>query len=318
MKAATSERAHRTLLENGWPVVTAIVPTHDRPELLARAIRSVLAQDYPGRIEILIVFDQRDPQAPDVGEASDRDLVLSTNERSPGLAGSRNTGALAASGELLAFLDDDDEWLPSKLRLQVEALRSHPEASLATCGIYVINGQREIVRSPPGPRVTLDHLTRSRRMEVHSSTLVMRRDRLLDDIGLVDEDIPGSYGEDYDLLLRAAKFAPIVAVPEPLARVHWAGSFFADRWGTIVPALEYQLAKHPELTRDPRNLSRMYGRIAFAYAASGDKEKARRWARDSVRLDPRQPRGYLAYAVASGIVRPAWVIKAVNATGRGV
>lgn len=303
---------------SGAPRVTAIVPTHERPELLARAIRSVQAQDYAGEIEIRIVFDAQEPRAPQVPDIEGRPLVLSTNERSPGLAGSRNTGALACDDGFLAFLDDDDEWLPSKLRLQVEALLAHPEASLATCGIYVVNRGREIVRRPPGARVTLEHLTRSRRMEVHSSTLVMHRDRFLDEIGLVDEEIPGSYGEDYDLLLRAAKLGPIVAIPAPLVRVHWAGSFFADRWGTIVPALEYQLDKHPELAEDPRNLGRMYGRIAFAHAASGDRAQARRWARRSIKLDKRQARGYLALAVSTGALRPSWVVKAVNATGRGV
>ncbi|MEX2102061.1 MAG: glycosyltransferase family A protein, partial [Actinomycetota bacterium] len=172
-----------------WPRVTAIVPTHDRAELLARAVRSVQQQDYPGEIEIRIVFDQQEPEPPRVPDVAGRTITLSENERSPGLAGSRNTGVLAATSEFLAFLDDDDEWLPSKLRLQIEALRAHPDASLATCGIYVVNRGREIVRRPPGPRVTLDHLTRSRRMEVHSSTLAMRRDRLVEEIGLVDEEI---------------------------------------------------------------------------------------------------------------------------------
>jgi glycosyltransferase involved in cell wall biosynthesis len=298
--------------------VCAIIPTHDRAELLARAVRSVQRQDYEGEIEVRIVFDRQRPLAPDVAEVARRPIVLTTNERTSGLAGSRNTGALATDAELVAFLDDDDEWLPAKIRLQVEALRIAPEASLATCGISVVHRGREIVRRPPGPRVTLEHLTRSRRMEVHSSTLVMRRSRLVDDLGLVDEEIPGSYGEDYDLLLRAAKLAPIVAVPEPLARVHWAGSFFADRWSTIVPALQYQLDKHPELAADRRNLGRMYGRIAFAHAASGDRGEARRWAKRSIGLDKRQPRGYLALAVSTGALPPAWVVRAVNATGRGV
>jgi hypothetical protein len=85
----------------------------------------------------------------------------------------------------------------------------------------------------------------------------------------------------------------------------------------MIPALRYQMDKHPELLRDPRNVARMYGRLAFAYAASGDRSNARSWARRSIRSDWRQPRGYLTYLVAAGL-SPAFVQRVVNATGRGV
>lgn len=303
--------------DKAWPLVTAIVPTRDRPQLLRRAVRGVLTQDYPGEIECLVVFDQQTPSLPDVEQPPLRTLRATENARTPGLAGARNSGAEVARGSLLAFCDDDDEWLPAKLRLQVDVLRRHPEASAATCGIYVVTESRRVPRLPPGERVGLDDLTRSRRMEVHSSTLVMERARFLDDIGPIDEEIPGSYGEDYDWILRAAAKGPLVAIPRPLVDVHWQTSYFSDRWQTMIPALHYQLSKHPELSRDPRNLSRMYGRLAFAHAAGGEKAAARSWARKSIGLDWRQPRGYLSYLVTLGL-SPRLVQRVVNATGRGL
>jgi len=300
------------------PSVTAIVPTRGRPRELIRALASIFAQRYGGELDAIVVFDQEEPAAPAIDVPDGRSLRVTGNSRTPGLAGARNTGALQATGDLLAFLDDDDEWLPGKLERQVAALRDRPDASAATCGIVVANGRREIRRVPPGRLVTFDDLTRSRRMEVHSSTLLMRRDRFLGDIGMVDEGIPGSYGEDYDWILRAAATGPIVAIEEALARIHWSGSFFADRWATIVPALHYQLEKHPELARDRRNLARMYGRLAFAHAALGERDDARRWARRSVRLDHRQPRGYLAYLVSAGVVPARMVQRAATAVGKGV
>ena len=311
----TAERAATPT--DGWPSVTAIIPTRDRPEMLRRAVLSVLGQRYEGDIECLVIFDRQEPAGPDVVMPGNRVLNIGRNVRTPGLAGTRNSGALIATGEYLAFLDDDDEWHPDKLRRQMEAMRREPGASMATCGIVLASGGKTHTRVPRGSSVTLDDLTTSRRAEVHSSTLLMRRDRFVDEIGLIDEEIPGSYGEDYDVLLRAAKIAPLVAVTEPLVTVNWTVSYFNDRWQTMVEAIHYHLEKHPEL-KTPRNLSRMYGRLAFAHAASGEARQARSWARRSIALNWRQPRGYLSYLVSWGVVRPAWVVKAAHAVGRGV
>jgi hypothetical protein len=99
--------------------------------------------------------------------------------------------------------------------------------------------------------------------------------------------------------------------------VYWQTSYFSARWQMMIPALHYQLEKHPELARQPRNLARMYGRLAFAHAALGERGAARSWARRSIRLDWRQPRGYLSYLVTLG-VPPRVIQRAANAAGRGV
>ena len=299
------------------PSITAIIPTRDRPQFLRRAVVGVLTQTYPGEIECLVVFDQETPTLPDVAVPRGRTLRAIRNTRVEGLAGARNSGALSAGGTLLAFCDDDDEWLPDKLALQVEAFVRHPSAAAASTGISIETGRRSISRVPSTGSLTLDDLTQSRRMEVHSSSLLMERRRFLGDIGMIDEDIPGSYGEDSDWILRAATKGPIVVVQRPLVRVYWQASYFSDRWRTMIPALQYQLEKHPELARHPRNISRMYGRLAFAHAAIGERQEARAWARRSIALDWRQPRGYLSMMVTLGL-SPRFVQRVANSAGRGI
>ena len=300
------------------PSVSVVIPTRDRPELLDRALEGVFNQQYDGWMECLVVFDRSEPTTPGVPVPDHVDLKLLENTREPGLAGTRNTGILAARGDLVAFCDDDDQWLPDKTAKQVAALSDHPDAPLATAGINVRYGDRVIPRLPGSDTVTFDDLLRSRRMEVHSSTLLFRREALLDQIGLVDEDLPGAYGEDYDLLLRAANVAPLASVDEPLVDVYWQTSYFSDRWPMIIEALNYMLDKHPELKRYPKNLSRMYGRLAFAYAATGQSDEAKEWSRRSRKLDWRQPRPYLAAMVAHGLVKPKTVAKLVNRAGKGL
>src|SRR5436190_1150731 len=83
-----------------WSTLSVVVPTRDRPQLLARALTSIMAQAYPGIIECIVVFDQSQPHLPSMQSREGRRLRSLVNERTPGPAGARNTGALAATGEL--------------------------------------------------------------------------------------------------------------------------------------------------------------------------------------------------------------------------
>jgi glycosyltransferase involved in cell wall biosynthesis len=305
--------------ERSWPPVSVVVPTRDRPQPLRRAVTAILGQSYPGPVECVVVFDQSDPDLPWGDPVPARRLRLVRNQRTPGLAGARNTGVVHATGELVAFCDDDDEWLPGKLERQVAALAGRPDAAVATTGIVVRYGDRSVTRLAPTPEVTHRQLLRSRMTELHPSTYLVRRADLLDGIGLVDEHIPGSFAEDYEWLLRAARRAPVLAVQEPLVVVHWhQSSFFAERWRTIIAALTYLVDKHRELQQEPSGLARIYGQIAFAHAALGERGAARRWARRTLSLNRRERRAYLALAVSLRLIKARTVVRLAHVAGKGV
>jgi UDP-N-acetylglucosamine transferase subunit ALG13 len=296
-----------------WPSVSVIVTTRgDRPELLARALAAIAAQDYYGRIDCTVVTDGvgADVTAP-------RARVIH-NTRTPGLAGARNTGILAAGGDLVAFCDDDDVWLEGKLRVQAGALAATPSSALACCGIEVEYGTSVTARVLATQAVTLADLLRSRLTELHSSTFLLRRSAL-SSVGLVSEDIPGSYGEDYELLLRAARHGPVVNIPEPGVRVLWhERSHFDSQWATIVPALSWLLGRYPEFRSEPAGFARVAGQIAFAAAASGERKAAWQWTRQALRARLLEPRGYLAVGVLAGVLRPDTLVRALHRHGRGV
>jgi glycosyltransferase involved in cell wall biosynthesis len=302
----------------GLPTVSVVVPTRDRPELLARAVRSILGQRYAGPIECIVVFDRSEPALPEVDVAEGRSLRAVTNQRTPGLAGARNSGGMEATGDLLAFCDDDDEWLPDKLRLQVEVLERNPKASAAGTGIEVRYGKRRVLRPLPARPTTFRDLLRSRRTELHPSSFLVRREDFLGRIGMVDESIPGSYAEDYEWLLRAARVGPIVGPSRPLVRVYWhRSSYFAERWQTIVDALTYLLDRYPEFHGEPDGLARIYGQIAFANAAAGNGREARRWARRCLRIDLTERRAYLAFMVSVG-VPASLMLRMAHLAGKGI
>lgn len=143
------------------PAVSVVVATHDRPHLLAAALQAIEQQDYAGHVECVVVFDRAAPDRSLVRRRGNRSVVVLENDRTSGLAGARNCGALAASGELLAFCDDDDEWLPEKLRLQVTRL-GESGTDVVASGIYVTYANRTTARVPREDQLTVHELARRR------------------------------------------------------------------------------------------------------------------------------------------------------------
>lgn len=299
--------------------VSVVIATRGRSQLLRRAISSIIGQLTEANVELVVVFDQVDiDKLGDVVLPEGRTLRVLRNHRSPGLAGARNTGIEAASHDLVAFCDDDDEWAPEKLEKQMELLCVDPGAVLVATGIRIETASGVHTRLSPR-RTELKDLLDSRITELHPSSFLLRRASLVGDLGLIDERIPASYGEDYDLLLRAAKLGHVAAVPQPLTIVHWdRTSFFSDRWQGIADGLTYLLHKHPELARSAVGSSRIQGQIAFAHAALGRRDLAHAWAIQSLRRSRRQLRAYAAWLISVHLLSPAAFVSLLNRLGRGL
>lgn len=126
------------------PLVSVIIPTYRRPELVCIAIRSVLTQTY-AHLEVLVVSDGPDPAVrASVAALAQYDARLQFVELAEniGPARARNAGVLAARGEWLAFLDDDDEWLPTKLEHQMAlADPANPAVMISCRSLYRHSGR---------------------------------------------------------------------------------------------------------------------------------------------------------------------------------
>ena len=308
------------------PAVSAVIATNGkRPELLRVAVRSILDQSYRGFVEVIVVFDRVEPdRLEDIEVGENRALKIISNIRTGGLAGGRNSGILASTGAMIGFCDDDDYWMPSKLTQQVALWRENPEAAGISSGITVRSGGQDIVRLAP-ERATFADFLRSRITEIHPSAMLYSREDLLGvdgepaRIGLVDEELPAAYGEDYDLLLRATRHGDILSVSEPLILVLWdRPSFFSGKWQSMVDGLTYILRKFPEFEQDPKGLARIAGQVAYAQASLGNNKEARAYARAALRRDPKQLRAWAAYVVSTGIIKPATLLELVQKTGRGL
>ena len=298
------------------PGVTTIICTHNRPELVRVAIDAAIAQRYDGDVEVVVVFDRTDPDLSLERESPGRRVRVVANDHVGGLAGARNAGAAHATGEFIAFCDDDDAWLPGKLAAQVP-LFDDPAVGVVTSGILVAFGDKIIPRVPEVSRITTDALLADRVFAAHPSTVVVRRS-IWNDLGGIDEAIPGSYGEDYDWILRASRATEVAVAPTPLVKVLWgATSMFNDRWQMQVDAFGYLLGKHPEFDAVPHGKARVLGQLAFAQAGAGHKRDARRTAWQAFRLNPRERRAYLAMLTGTGVVSSVRILRTLNRFGRG-
>jgi glycosyltransferase involved in cell wall biosynthesis len=302
-----------------WPSVSVVLPTYNRPEPMREALESVLRQDYAGELEVLVVFDHTEPDLSLEQRGPRHRVRVLSNARQRGLAGNRNTGILASSSDLVAFLDDDDTWLPGKLTRQVSALLAEPSAQFATTAMEVSYDGALHERRAGTARVQHRDLLRSRMAMLHSSSFLVWREALVDEIGLVDESLPQSMAEDWELLLRASRTRPIVHVDEPLVRVTWgASSYFSGQWAVRNAAQHWLLDNYAEIADDPIAAARAYGSLAFGYAALGERRTAASWCRRAARANWREPRSVVALLVMLRLVRWQWLVRQLNARGRGL
>jgi glycosyltransferase involved in cell wall biosynthesis len=136
------------------PLVSVVIPSFGRPELVLRAIESVLTQTHR-EVELLVVVDGPDPDTISaVQSVSDKRLQMIVNPCSLTAAGARNAGADLARGEWIAFLDDDDAWLPEKLEKQI-AFAAGRMSILVTCLSRVVTPITTYI----WPRIMYDNAT---------------------------------------------------------------------------------------------------------------------------------------------------------------
>jgi glycosyltransferase involved in cell wall biosynthesis len=232
--------------------VSVVIPTQNRRELIRRAIDSARAQTRPAG-ELIVVDDgSTDDTAGFVADAYPDVRLLRQENR--GVSAARNAGIRVAKGELIAFLDSDDEWLPRKLERQLQAMQESQGALLChTNEIWIRNGRRvNPMRKHQkfGGRIFEKALP----LCVISPSSVLVDRRLFEEVGLFDESLPAC--EDYDLWLRVCARFPVLFVDEPLIVKHGGHEDQLSRrhWGMDrfrIQALRKILAE-PDLPDDYR------------------------------------------------------------------
>lgn len=207
----TSDARVRVSQDEGaaLPLVSVVIPTHNRAALLKRALESVRAQTH-ANLEIIVVDDASDDNtARVVDDIEDSRIRYIRHESNRGGSAARNTGIAAAIGSYIAFLDDDDEWLPEKVEEQLKAMGG-VDAVLCTA---TMNGRR---CGPFGSRarVELGDLRRGR-FTGGGTGVLMARASILKETHF-DEELPRC--QDWDLFIRLAQRYSMTYLDKPLVK----------------------------------------------------------------------------------------------------
>ena len=253
------------------------------------AIGSVLAQTF-GDIECIVVDDgSTDGTADAVAEFGERATLI--QRPNGGISVARNQGVSAASGDLLAFLDADDLWMPDRVRLMVDALVERPGAEAVVCATQMVDRELNplgVVRQDQALTVG-DLLLFEESVASVSSNLLIRRS-VFDEVGQWDERLRGS--EDWLMTFRLLRRGQLVALQEPLVqyRVHGANmSAGAERLERdMLRALDLvPWESDPELGRlRRRSYANLHRMIAGAYFVQGKLAAFGRHATRSIATHP--------------------------------
>ena len=193
--------------------VSVVIPTYNRRLLVREAVASVCAQ-RGADCEIIVVDDGSSDGTADTLRAEFRSRIRVILTENRGVAAARNRGVAASRGELIAFLDSDDLWLPDKLRAQVRFFGERPDAEIChTEEIWIRNGVRVNPCAHHRKR-SGDIFAPSLPLCLVSPSAVMLRRTLWQRSGGFDEHLPVC--EDYDLWLRIARDTPVWLIDKPL------------------------------------------------------------------------------------------------------
>lgn len=281
--------------ENKEPLVTAVITTYKRkPEIVKRALDSIVGQTY-NNIEIFVVNDcpsdkklVEDLQNMIAASSEDRTVHYIVVAKNGGACRARNLALEKAQGKYFACLDDDDEWLPKKIELQVKALEEHQDAAIAYCNAIIKYADigKETVRFNKKQNEGNLYYELIGKNNIGSCSFPMFRVDAIKRVGGFDENMPAL--QDWDLYLRILKKDKAVYVHEPVAVYYfYEGERISAHPENRITAYERLHQKIGEdLEKSSKSASAFYLMGTYFYSLAGNLKTAMHYYILGVKNDP--------------------------------
>jgi glycosyltransferase involved in cell wall biosynthesis len=242
--------------------VTAILPVYNGQQFLKQAIDSVLSQTLRPH-EVIAIDDGSTDGSLKILRAYERDVSTHVQANS-GVAASRNRGAQLASGELIAFIDQDDVWYGHKLERQVDLVASSEDVAFVYSDFDLIDGQGRITRRNALATMKAQWMRPFIGGQLHPypSTVLMKRSLFVEANGF-DSGFKENTHEDVELWVRLYDMVPFSFIPESLIQYRW------DR--------EHRKSKKRSLEVDSFNYLHLYERLDARFHKDPSKRESLDW-----------------------------------------
>ena len=306
-------------------MISVIVPTYNQSQFLTQAIESISSQQIEDLETIVIDDGSTDDTATVLEKLFKREHFRFIRQENAGPAAARNRGIRESRGDLIAFLDGDDFWLPGKIKAQLAALRQTGHR-FSFCGEQTVDDRGRVLarRFATDKDGLFAELIWGNR--ISTPTVLVQRS-LLEECGLFDESL--RTGEDWDLWLRFAASGPGACVPEPLVAVRGNERWQADvnqlaayehSTKTVLNRIFKLVDSHEELaglkTRKARVRSWHFATLAKSLLNAGQYGRASSYMMRAVTSSPRALT-YLMPAPGSHRLEKTGALLATNGRSAG-
>jgi len=287
------------------PKVSVVIPTYNRPNRLRRALSSIERQTY-SNIETIVVDDHSKQEVEPITQeyASSCNVQYVRHKENRGANAARNSGIERASGEFIAFLDDDDTWEPEKVEKQVSAAQESGSGVVYT-GIRHIGGDGKTIKEAIPDEVEDITTKLLYKNVVGSFSAVMVDANAIEVAGLPDESFP--IWQDKEWYIRLSQYCSFIPVSELLVNHHRGDeSRISEDFGSIEKVLPKFLNKYStEIQRRGALKSRkIYSENFFNAAryglATGNFDKSRKYAIKSAKYYPMNYMAFIAFVFSLG------------------
>jgi len=274
------------------PTVSVITPTYNRAHLVGRTIQSILNQTYQD-FELIIVDDASTDNTKEIVKSfNDKRLrYIRMEENSGGFSAPTNRGIEAAKGQYVAFLGDDDEWLPKKLEKQIDKFQSvSPDVGIVYCGYACVKSTGEtLIEYMPNAKGDVFQSAVEGKLRLGGHTPLIRKE-CFQKAGLFDTEAHSSV--DWDMWIKLSKHYKFDFVPEILAKYYIYGAQTSAHPGGKIQDYDRLLRKYQNyLSRT--QLSQRLQHLGTLCCYQGDFRRASQYFGEAIRANPRDIYAYL-------------------------
>lgn len=273
------------MTHNNDPAISIIIPTYNRANLIGKSINSVLNQTFKD-FEIIIVDDgSTDNTENIVKNFDDRRIRYIKNKRNKGACAARNAGIKIAKGKYIAFQDSDDEWLPEKLEKQIKFFRTaKSKIGIVYTAYWQIKNGNKIYMPPKRVKQRNGNIYKEllKSSFIGNQTILLKKE-CFKKSGVFDENLPRL--QDWDLVLRLAKYYDFKFIDDPLVLYHYNSDSISTNYKMFSTAIERMIIKHFKNSNN-KLVAKHYFRTGTMLCLCGALKEGRNYFIKSIKLNP--------------------------------